>query len=146
MAFYYDSSLVLSVLLEQQRVLDLAAAWDEVSIRLSSNLLVIECIIGIRRSGIIQKLNPDDEWVRYRIDLLDRYFDCMHLKMMDDSIEKLIRDEPRIARCRTLDAIHLATALYFRPHLDEPLRFACLDKRLRQAADELGFGLFPEDM
>ncbi len=144
MAFYYDSSLLLSALLEEDHQVDTSAAWDDVGLRLSSNLLRIECIIGIRRSAILQKKGPGSEWVSHRIDLLDQFFNGMHFKIIDDSIEKTIRSNPAIARCRSLDAIHLATALYFKPNIDEPLYLASLDKRLREAAGELGFKLFPE--
>ncbi len=145
MALYYDSSLLLSAILEEDRDIDFAAAWDDVTIRLSSNLLQIECIIGIRRAGGILNMSPDAEWISHRIDLLDRYFDGIHFKNMDSSIEKIIRDNPAIAHCRTLDAIHLATALYFKPNLDEPLHMGSLDQRLRKAAGDLGFELLPEN-
>jgi hypothetical protein len=144
MALYYDSSLILSAILEESRDFDLAAAWDNVPIRLSSNLLQIECIIGIRRAGGILNLRPDDDWIGCRIELLDRYFDGIHFKITDSSIEKIIRHNSAIAHCRSLDAIHLATALYFKPNLDEPLHIGTLDQRLRKSARDLGFELFPE--
>ncbi len=145
MALYYDSSPILSAILEEERDFDLAAAWDNVTVRLSSNLLQIECIIGIRRAGGILNLSLDDEWIGRRIDLLDRYFDGIHFKIMDSSIEQIIRGNPAIARCRSLDAVHIATALYFKPNLDEPLRMGSLDQRLRKSARDLGFELFPEN-
>jgi len=145
MALYYDSSLLLSAILEEDRDINFAAAWDDVTIRLSSNLLQIECIIGIRKAGDILNMSPDDEWTSHRIDLLDRYFDGIHFKNMDSSIEKIIRDNPAIAHFRSLDAIHLATALYFKPNLDEPLHMGSLDQRFRTAAGDLGFELFPEN-
>ena len=40
---------------------------------------------------------------------------------MDASIEDLIRLTPALSDCRALDAIHLATALYFKNHLDEQI-------------------------
>ncbi len=145
MALYYDSSLILSAILEEERDFDLAAAWDNVTVRLSSNLLQIECIIGIRRAGGILNLSPDDEWIGRRTDLLDRYFDGIHFKIMDSSIEQIIRGNPAIAHCRSLDAVHIATALYFKPNLDEPLRMGSVDQRLRKSARDLGFELFPEN-
>jgi hypothetical protein len=146
MAFYYDSSLILSAILEEDRIVDFAASWDNLTIRLSSNLLQIECIIGIRRAGALLNLSPDDDWIGRRIDILESYFSGIHFKIMDSSIEKTIRDNSSIARCRSLDAIHLSTALYFKPNLDEPLYIATLDHRLRKAADELGFDVFPKEL
>ncbi len=145
MVCYYDSSIILSAVLEEKSTFDYALAWDDVSPRLSSNLLKIECIIGVRRAGILQNLPADDEWVAHRIDILEQYFNGIYFKLVDDSIEGAIRKNTDLAGCRSLDAIHLATALYFRPHLDEELYISSLDKRLREVAVKLSFKLFPED-
>ena len=145
MVCYYDSSIILSAILEGKRDIDYALAWDNVSTRLSSNLLKIECIIGVRRAGILQDLSPGDEWVTHRVNILEQYFNGINLKLIDDSIEEIIRKNTSLTGCRSLDAIHLATALYFRPHLEETLYISSLDKRMRAIAAKLGFKLFPED-
>ncbi len=54
MVCYYDSSILLSAILEQQPAEELAGYWDDVDIRLSSILLKIECLTGIRRAGVLQ--------------------------------------------------------------------------------------------
>ena len=64
--------------------------------------------------------------------------------MMDSSIEDMIRKNANPAGCRSLDAIHLATALYFQIHLEEELKVASLDKRLREVAAGFGFKLQPD--
>ncbi len=145
MVCYYDSSVMLSAVLEEKRDYDYTLLWDNVSTRLSSNLLKIECIIGVRRAGLMQGLDPDNEWVTQRIDILEQYFNGIYFKLIDDSIEKTIRKCTALADCRSLDAIHLATALYFKPHLEEPVFISSLDKRMRAVASKLGFKLFPED-
>jgi predicted nucleic acid-binding protein len=145
MVYYYDSSILLSFILEEKRDIDPVSVWDGVSTRLSSNLLKIECIVGIRRSGIIQDLNPDDDWVNLRIGMLEQYFNGINFKLMDESIEATVRENASLTRCRALDAVHLATALYFKPHHEETLTIASLDKRMRAVASDLGFKLYPED-
>ena len=144
MACYYDSSIILSVILEEKGDFDPALIWDDVTIRLSSNLLKVECIVGIRKAGFLQNLSAEDEWVTHRVDLLEQYFNGIHFKMMDSSIEDMIRKNAKLAGCRSLDAIHLATALYFQTHLEEELQIASLDKRLRKVAAGFGFKLQPD--
>ena len=143
MVCYYDSSIMLAAVLEQNPAPALASYWDTVSARLSSTLLKIECLIGIRRAGALQKLSPDAPWVGQRIDLLKRYTDEVDCRRLDDEIEEMVRNTPALCECRTLDAVHLATALYFQPHLDERLTIVTLDRRMRAVAARLGFPLLP---
>lgn len=142
MAAYFDSSLILSALFEEREDLDYDSLWRQ-DIRLSSNILKIEGIIGIRRAGQIQKLQPEDPWVQQRIIVFEQYVTSMNLKYLDQDIEQAIQDEPRYAGCRTLDAIHLATAGYFQKKLNQTVWICTLDLRMRTVAQGLGFKLLP---
>jgi hypothetical protein len=128
-----------------KKAIDYASAWDNVTTRLSSNLRKIECIIGIRRAGRMQDLHADDEWITHRLDMVEQYFNGINFKIMDALVEETVRDNSILADCRALDAIHFATALYFKPHLGSPLYICSLDKRMRATAVILGFPLYPED-
>src|SRR5271157_3097952 len=119
--------------------------WDGASEKLSSNLLRFECVIGIRRAALLQGLAPGDMWARERLDLLSGFLDALNFKAMDGSIEEVIRLTPALADCRTLDAIHVATALHFKPYVEGPLEIVTLDKRLRHLAVKLGFKVQPSD-
>lgn len=143
MICYIDSSVILSGLLEQGAARSVMRLWEESSERLSSNLLKTECVIGIRRAALAQKLPPDDPWAESRIGLLFKFMASITFKLMDESIEDLIRSTPELSNCRTLDAIHLATAMYFKPHLDEALTVMTLDERMSALAQKLGFAVDP---
>jgi predicted nucleic acid-binding protein len=143
MVCYYDSSILLAAVLEQHPAVALASCWDAASVRLSSTLLKIECLIGVRRAGALQSLPPDAPWVEQRIDLLRRYTDEVDCKRLDDEIEEIVRRTPALSECRTLDAVHLATALYLQPHQDEPVTVITLDRRMRELAGRLGFSILP---
>jgi hypothetical protein len=143
MVCYYDSSILLAGILEEHPTPTLASYWDAASVRLSSTLLKIECLIGVRRAGALQHLPPDAPWVEQRADLLQRYTDEVDCKRLDDEIEEIVRQTPALCECRTLDAVHLATALYFRPHHDEPVMVVTLDRRMRGVAARLGFPILP---
>jgi predicted nucleic acid-binding protein len=144
MVCYFDSSVILSELLEERADSSLIELWEGSTERFSSNLLKIECIVAIRRVGLAQGFAADAEWPRQRMALLSRYLDAMSFRIVDDSIEEIIRATPDLSDCRTLDAIHLATALYFKPHVDEPIGIVTLDRRMRSLAERLGFAVLPD--
>ncbi len=67
----------------------------------------------------------------------------MVCKRLDDEIEEIVRGTSDLSDCRTLEAIHLVTALYFQPHHDEPINVVTLDRRMREVATRLGFTILP---
>ena len=146
MAGYYDSSLLLAAALGQFAAADYADAWDGEVVRVASLLLRIECVVALRRAAVAGGQKPDGRWVRARLSAVAPFLDAVTTQAVDDRIEEIVRAEPRLAQCRALDAVHLATALYLRDFLDEPLRVCSLDKRLRAAAVDLGFEVRPQAM
>lgn len=142
---YFDSSVFLSELLQEKVHPLVEGLWDGAGERLSSSLLRIECVIGIRRAALLQGLAADDKWARERLDLLYGFLDALSFKAVDGSIEEIIRLTPALADCRTLDAIHLATALQFRPYVEGSLEIVTLDRRMRLLAGKLGFQVQPSE-
>jgi hypothetical protein len=140
---YFDSSAILSHLLEEREVPGISRLWDESTERLSSNLLKIECIVGIRRAGLAQGFPADTEWPMERIDLLTQFLSGMSFKIVDESVENIIRLTPGLSNCRALDALHLATALLFRSNVDEPFSLVTLDNRMKALAPQFGFPVLP---
>jgi len=143
---YYDSSLLLAAVLGQTDAVRFADAWDNEDNRLSSILLKAECITALRRAGLAQGSSPTSRWTRERVAALDEYFDTVTFKFVDASVEEIVRREHLLAGCRTLDAIHLATALHFQSHLADPLRICSLDHRFRQVAAKFGFTVLPREV
>ena len=111
MLCYYDSSILLAAMPEQGPLDRSVSLWEPTQIRLSPVLSKIESMIGVRRAGMLQKLPPDGPWCTERIRLLDSYLDELECKRIDDDIHDMIRKTPSLANCRSLDAIHVATAL-----------------------------------
>jgi len=143
MVCYYDSSILLAAILEQAPLDLIPSLWEPMKIRISSVLSKIKCMTGLRKAGVLQKLAPDGPWCTERIRLLDSFLDELECKRIDDDIHDIIRKTPSLANCRSLDAIHVATALYFKPHLDEGIQIVTLDGRMRQTAIDAGFAVLP---
>jgi predicted nucleic acid-binding protein len=145
MVRYFDSSAVLSGLLEEKDHPALAGLWNGADGRLSSSLLKIECVVAVRRAALLRGLGADDTWAGERLDVLTGFLDALDFKTIDHSIEEIIRLTPALADCRTLDAIHVATALHFKPFVEGALEIVTLDRRMRQTARKLGFEVLPSD-
>jgi len=144
MARYFDSSVMLAVILEQEPPDLIASLWDTAGIRLASVLTKIECTIAVRRAGMLQKLAPDGPWCMERLRMLEAYLEELECKRIDDDIFDIICRNTFLADCRSLDAIHVATALYFKPYQDEPIQIVTLDGRMRETAVKAGFAVLPE--
>jgi len=67
------------------------------------------------------------------------FLEEISLRTLDSVVIDVIRDERKLAECRTLDSIHLATALLFRRASPEPFSFYTLDEKMAEAARKLGF-------
>ena len=144
MTGYYDSSLILSLILEERSGIDYEEVWERFETRLSSNLMRFECIAGLRRAAVIQGVGADDAWVGERLSILEEYFENLNFKLIDDSIEMVLRDNAELADCRCLDAVHLATALYFRAAVHREIFVCSLDHRMRDVAERVGLQVMPQ--
>jgi predicted nucleic acid-binding protein len=143
MPSYYDSSFLLSGLLQQSGAENLVPYWDEEENRLSSHLLEAECVTVLRRAAELQETDQIEIFQSTRFALLDEYLASVTLKPVDDEVISCLRQEPRLAGCRTLDAIHLATALLYQAHCEEPITVITLDDKMKQLATHLDFRIAP---
>lgn len=140
---YYDSSFLLTSLLDQPGRDQLVACWDDEPIRVSSILLEAECLTVLRRAAASQPAPVAPTFLALRLRLLKQYLAGVTLKDHDNEVNHCLRNEPRLGSCRTLDAIHLATALLFQEQFESPLTICSLDNQLRAVAVVLGFPVAP---
>ena len=140
---YFDSSAVLSGLLEEKDHPAFHELWSGAEERISSSLLKIECVIAVRRAAIRRGFAAADTWALERLDVLTAFMKEFNFKAIDGSIEEIVRLTPALADCRALDAIHIATALHFKPFAESSLEIVTLDRRMRHLAGTLGFQVLP---
>jgi predicted nucleic acid-binding protein len=130
---YLDSSVVLRVLLAETNRLQTWGRWERA---FASELLGLEVRRAIDRLRILGHLGQ-----RSTAALLQ------HAATIEDAISivpltrTILRRAalPMATPVRTLDAIHIATALVMRERSDVPLTFATHDTRQADAARALGF-------
>jgi predicted nucleic acid-binding protein len=133
-ATYFDSSAILEVLLEGESREAVAECWEDASARVTSTLLGIEAITVLRRAGTQLRRAPNSSLMRARFTALETFLDGMAIHDVNRDVLETLRLTPSLSDCRSLDAVHLATALLFQRHFDQPLAMCTLDQRMRRIA------------
>lgn len=137
---YAESSAVLAWLLGQDRGDEVEEALAGAEGVVASELTVVECervLIRAWSTGLLPEAHHRDQsaylarvvshWTRFRMD--------------DDVVERSRRPFP-VEPIRTLDAVHLASALVARSAVPR-LKLLTLDQRVRENAQRLGFETLP---
>lgn len=140
MKLYAESSAALAWLLEQQHAELVADTLAQAELVIASDLTLIECDRVLIRAVALDKLQESDAVDRQaRLNAVSTRWTLLALD--EEIIERARRPFPA-EPVRTLDAIHLASALTARRALPD-LAMLSLDGRVRRAADRLGFVLLP---
>jgi predicted nucleic acid-binding protein len=142
-ALYFDSSAVLAFLLQEPEGVETARLWVEGGPRTSSLLLRAECFGNLRRNLPKGSARSRKNWLAEKFDGLSKCLEEVTLKDIDGEILAVLEKQEELSECRTLDAIHLATALYFRGKTDGDFSIVTLDERMRQVAAKLKLNVLP---
>ena len=138
MKAYVDTSVLLRIVLGEPHPL---REWRRIDFALSSELTRVEALRTIDRARIRLGLT-DAEVARQRGDVLAT-LDAFHIARLDQAVLERAA-EPFPTMLRTLDALHLATALLARlDHAD--LVLATHDETLAMGGRALGFRIVGAD-
>jgi len=131
---YFDSSVVLRLALGERPRL---AEWPLVTTGVTSELARVECLRALDRLRLDGSMT-DREVARRRTSALELLESFTRVRLNRAVLDRAA--EPFPTRIRSLDAIHLATALLVRAR--EPrLRFATHDADLAVAAEAVGLSV-----
>lgn len=142
MKLYAESSAPLAWLLEQEHAELVAETLAQAELVVASDLTVIECDRVLIRAVALDALHESDAVDRQA--RLNAASERWTLLALDEEIIERARRPFPAEPVRTLDAIHLASALTARRAVAD-LAMLSLDGRVRQAAGRLGFRLVPTD-
>jgi len=131
MRVYIDSSVLLRVVLGEP---DALPEWGRISDPVASELIRVECLRTLDRARLQGRLD-EPTLARVRADVLET-IDAFTLIVLDEGI-KARAAEPFPTLVRTLDALHLASALARRASTPD-LALATHDRELAIAAQALG--------
>lgn len=132
MKAYVDTSVVLRIALGEPRPL---REWRSLDMACSSELLRVESLRSLDRARVLLRLA--DEEIAGRREAVLAMLKGFHIARLDARVLMRAAD-PFPTLIRTLDALHLATALLARVE-HEDLVFATHDERLGTAARAVGF-------
>lgn len=142
-AVYFDASVILAILLDEERAKDASEMWDQYPERVGSILLEAECLIGLRRFAALSGKRLPAKWLTETTQALDAMLAEVNLLNVDPTVLSSLRREQRLAECRSQDALHLATALLFASRSEDRFRLITFDDRMRIVAKSLGFDVLP---
>ena len=137
---YFDSSVLLALLLDEERQREAQKYWQN-SIRVSSILLKIESVIGLRRTYEVNKNILENDWLAKKLKVIDEYLNEVNYMILDNTIEREIYLRKELAKCKSLDAIHIATAMQFRKiNNNERTNLYTFDRTMHSLAKQYKFG------
>jgi len=138
--YYFDSSILLSMLLDEKRKSEGLELWNKATVRISSLLLKLETITVLRRTYEHNKDKLETAWLTKKTQELDEYLQEVNFRIIDEDIEKVIFLKKELGKCRTLDAIHVATAWEMSKIVDSSEFFLfTFDKDMSDLAKALKF-------
>ena len=140
MILYAESSAVLAWLLAEPEGEKVALALRAADHVIVSDLLFVECDRACIRAETLAALTPGQAAaVRARLARVGAHWET--LRLSPPVIERSRQPFP-VEPVRSLDAIHLSSALDVRPALPE-IQVLSLDERVRRNALKLGFEVIP---
>ena len=140
MKLYAESSAVLAWLLDEKSSAEVRAALTAAEVTLASDLTLIECDRVLLRAATLGELTEGDAADRRAH--LTAAASHWHLLRIAPAIVERARQPFPGEPIRTLDAIHLASALTARTAI-AGVKLLSLDDRVRRAAAGLGLEVIP---
>jgi predicted nucleic acid-binding protein len=138
---YAESSAVLGWLLDENSAADVRRTLAAAEIIVASDLTLIECDRVILRAAVLGELTEAEAADR-RAHLTAAASHWQILRVAPEIVERARQPFPS-EPIRTLDAIHLASALVARTAI-AGLKLLSLDDRVRKAGKKLGLDIIPE--
>ncbi|MBI2206650.1 MAG: PIN domain-containing protein [Candidatus Rokubacteria bacterium] len=140
MRLYAESSAVLAWLLGETTGRVVHEALDRAQFVVASDLTLVECDRALIRAETVDALTEAQATDRRaRLRTASSYWHLLHVD--DDVVSRARRRFPG-QPIRTLDALHLASALVVAAAVED-LAVLSLDHRIRTASSELGLRVVP---
>jgi predicted nucleic acid-binding protein len=132
---YLDSSVILSIIFKDTYAEEAKNIFQNYK-WVSSRLLLFECVNVLVRES--QKQKSADKILAESLKYFNQLTDYVNIIPIDNEVLNKVLSDKRIAKGRTLDAIHLASALLVQENYEERLKLATFDIKLADLGHELG--------
>jgi hypothetical protein len=136
---YIESSIFLSLIFEDDFYEKAVIIWNSENYKITSILSSIESTIVLRRYYFHNKGKLSPKWLSKNETKLREYLHECYQLYIDEDIDKIILAKKQIADCRSLDGIHVGSALYFKNIVPNSIIIMnSFDKRINLVASSLG--------
>ncbi len=143
MNVYAESSAVLAWLFDERGADAVSDSLATAEIVVASDLTLVECDRVLLR-GVATDAMSSDEAKRHRDTLNERARKWVLVRVDEEVVRRARRAFP-VEPLRSLDAIHLSTAISIRASIGD-LSILTLDRRIRANGEALGFEILPEQV
>ena len=133
MKTYLDASVILRRALDEPSS---TIAWNEVGETVTSRITQVECFRALDR--LRHQLTEDEVGLARAREIVYRAFDSCHVIELGASVLGQA-GMPFPVAIKTLDAVHLASAMTYRDLTGTPVRIATHDRALARASRSMGF-------
>ena len=138
---YFDSSLFLAILLDESRQDEAVYIWKSNPVRISSILLRIETNISLLKFYKQNEYKFGINWFNEKKALRKKLLSEVFLNDITEHFADTMEQNDALAKCKSLDAIHIATALDISEKYGRSEVCICsFDKNMLRVAREFGFG------
>lgn len=138
---YCDTSALIKLLIREPRSDQMQAVWSRAEAIAVCRITWAEAMAGLARRQREDPASGDDlEQARQHLNQAWQSFTIVEVS------QKLVETAGRFADAfslRAYDSVQLAAAHALRAISDEPVTFACFDRRLNQAAQLLQLAVLP---
>ncbi|TGN18851.1 PIN domain-containing protein [Leptospira idonii] len=146
MALYIDSSFLLSIIYSENHFEKYLEIFNSQEKKFSSILLEIETMRSLNLIYTLKKKELGKAWLNEAETLLNDFLSQINLKNVDFDIQLEIKKHKNILELKSLDATHLATAIYIRKMISDDLIICTLDDKFRSVSKKFEFSLLPKSI
>jgi predicted nucleic acid-binding protein len=139
MAIYVDTSFLLNTIYLEEGYKKHVKLLEKEQYQFSSILLEIETFRNLNYVRMNRKSDDVEKWFNKKLTYADELLSRINLKNIDKEVRDEIRKNRNICELKSLDSIHLGTAIFLRNMISEELIFLTLDDKLKSIAKKFGF-------
>jgi len=138
---YFDSSFLLTILMNEPLSEEALNVWQSNKTRVSSIMLRFEANIVLRRNYRNRMDKVSSDWLTSRLQDLNKFLnDIFYIDITENFENSVSNNYDILSKCKSLDAIHIATALDISEKYGRSEICICsFDKNMLKVAKEFGF-------
>jgi predicted nucleic acid-binding protein len=143
LALYIDSSFILNIIYSEMNYEEYIEIFNLHKTKFSSILLDIETNRSINHFYNLKKKELGKPWLTETEKILNELLSQISLKNVDFDIQLEIKKNKSVLELKSLDATHMATAIYLKKMISEDLIICTLDEKFRSISNKFNFKLSP---